>query len=89
MPLTYGLMWDLILWAKGLGASFFDLGGITRREADSHDPREGISRFKRTFASRVEEVGVELVLEPNPAVAAISRTIRSADSWMRDLGRKS
>jgi hypothetical protein len=64
LPLGYPLIWDLILWAKRSGASWFDLGGVTRgRQGDPRDPLGGISDFKRYFSREHVEVGEEWVLD--------------------------
>jgi hypothetical protein len=88
MPLGYGLMWELIRWGKATGAMYFDLGGITVGEKDSGDPRAGISRFKRFFASEMAEVGAEFMLEPRPRVASTARMVSSGGRWLKDRLRR-
>lgn len=58
MPLGYALAWDLMLWARSVGAGWFDFGGIAT-EATSSDQRAGIYDFKRMFSSDVVRVRQE------------------------------
>jgi hypothetical protein len=92
MPLTYGLVWDLILWAKLQGAVFFDLGGITSLRPGPGDPREGIARFKRSFSTRFTKVGAEVFLEPNPLAGSLVRTVgsgaRAVTRWLGKARRR-
>ena len=75
VPLLTPLLWDLMRWARGLGATWFDLGGITAGTAASGDPLGGISDFKRLLSKTEVEVAAEWELEPNPFRARVSRTI--------------
>lgn len=88
MPLAYGIAWDLIRWAREVGADWFDFGGITRGSHDDpDDPRGGISDFKRYFTREIIEVGSEWVLEPHPLRARTARTVSGlADALRRTLG---
>ncbi len=47
MP-NYLLQWEAIQWAKGRGASRYDLFGIAGTD-DEHEPLAGVSRFKAGF----------------------------------------
>lgn len=83
-PMTYALMWDLILWAKKNGARWFDMGGVTGGNAASGDPLGGISDFKRYFSRLEMEVGQQWELYPHPRRAAVARLIsRSARTFAR------
>lgn len=75
VPLSYALMWDLILWARQNGARWFDLGGITAGSEGSEDPLGGISDFKRYFSRHEIEVGQQWQLEPHQGRAAAARLI--------------
>ena len=72
IPLTYGLMWDLIVWAKEGSARCFDLGGIVSASARPDEAVDRIGRFKRRFAPLVAQVGLEFQLEPYPRIKLIS-----------------
>ena len=63
-PFNYWLLWNLMLWAKRSGASFFDLRGVTG--GGSSDPLNGISFFKRRFPARETEINreMETILKP-------------------------
>lgn len=62
LAISYPLLWDLILWARRHGATWFDFGGVTIETGEL----QGISDFKRYFSRQVEEVGEEWALVPNP-----------------------
>jgi hypothetical protein len=80
LPLGYGPAWELIRWAKRLGAAWFDFGGITAgTHGDSEDPRGGISDFKRYFSRAVQRVGHEWVLEPHPMRSRVAGVV----GWVR------
>jgi hypothetical protein len=80
MPLAYGVMWDLIVWAKRTGARWFDLGGITHGSHGGEDRLGGISDFKRYFSQRVLRVRDEWILDNHSwrarLAAAVHRRIR-------------
>ena len=78
MPLSYGLMWDLIEWAWRGGATWFDLGGITGGSHGSDDPVGGISDFKRYFRPEVHTVGAEFTLAGSTTLGALSRAVERA-----------
>jgi lipid II:glycine glycyltransferase (peptidoglycan interpeptide bridge formation enzyme) len=71
--LSYPLLWDLILWAKREGATWFDMGGVTLGSAA--DPLKGISGFKRYFSRNLEEVSEEWTLEPHPKRTRLARLV--------------
>jgi hypothetical protein len=76
IPLLYGLIWDLIQWAKRTGAQWFDLGGVTLGSlTEGTDSLGGISDFKRFFSRTMVTVGEEWVLEPHPMRARLDRAI--------------
>lgn len=74
VPLLYAPAWELIRWAKGTGASWFDFGGVLTVAAD--DPRRGISQFKRMFSEEEIDVGDEFVLEGDDVTARVLSAIR-------------
>ena len=80
IALAYGVMWDLILWAKRTGARVFDFGGITRGSHGAEDRLGGISDFKRYFSQQLVPVREEWVLNQHTrraaVVAAIHRRVR-------------
>lgn len=77
-PLAYALVWDLIRWARGVGASWVDLGGVTAgRYDDATDPLGGISDFKRSFSEDVRHVGTEMVLHATTIRATAARWLTS------------
>ena len=82
VPLAYALVWDLVRWARGTGAGWFDFGGITDgRFGEAGDRLGGISDFKRYFSREVVDVGGEWVLEPSRARAGLARAIGGGASW--------
>ena len=86
LPMGYALAWDLMRWAKRVGAEWFDFGGITRgTQADPDDPLGGISDFKRYFGTDVVTVGEEWVFVPRPVRAAIAGTVAKLARRVLDL----
>jgi hypothetical protein len=76
IPLAYGLIWDLIRWAKRTAAQWFDLGGVTVGSlVDGNDALGGISDFKRFFSQTLVNVGEEWVLEPHPLRARLAGAV--------------
>ena len=88
MPLVYPIAWDLICWARGIGARYFDFGGITLgSHGDEQDPLGGISDFKRYFTTERVRVGQEWVLEPQPLKAAVANAVTSGYAMLAGLRR--
>ena len=87
LPLGYGPMWELFLWAKREGAEHFDLGGITSGSHEDDDPLGGISDFKRYFRGTITEVGEEWCLELLPARARWVRFAHRVATWARESVR--
>ena len=80
IPLAYPLIWDLVSWAKRIGATWFDFGGVTDGSVgDAGDPLGGISDFKRFFSREVATVADEWVFEPRSVRA---RAARIAHRWL-------
>jgi GNAT acetyltransferase-like protein len=79
-PLTYALIWDLIRWAKRVGARWFDLGGVTLGEGGTGDSLRGISAFKRGFSDTIATVGEEWTLEPNLVHGRLATALSSVSS---------
>jgi hypothetical protein len=79
LPLAYAPLWDLIAWAKRIGATWFDFGGVPAvDETATADPLSGISDFKRFFCERIIEVRDEWTLEPRPVRGMIARKVSAA-----------
>ena len=72
---------------RGVGAQWFDMGGVTVAEGDENH-LEGISRFKRYFSREILEVGAEWVLEPAPLRARIAAAIPNGTERMREWRAK-
>jgi lipid II:glycine glycyltransferase (peptidoglycan interpeptide bridge formation enzyme) len=85
MPLAYGLVWDLIVWAKNNGATWFDFGGVTEGSFGSSDRLGGISDFKRYFSSTVLHIGGEWVYEPRWIRSQAARAISAGAAWLSGL----
>jgi hypothetical protein len=75
VALAYGVMWDLIVWAKRSGARWFDLGGITHGTHHGDDPLGGISDFKRYFSRRVVKVRDEWILMDHSWRASLAEAV--------------
>jgi len=88
IPISYPLLWHLILWARDLGAAWFDLGGITAGPTDeSPGAHEGISDFKRFFGGEEIDVGGEWTLSLRPFKVAIADTVTRAANAVRRMAR--
>lgn len=72
LPISYPLVWDLILWTRDHGGTWFDMGGVSVQEG-ADDPFAGISSVKRVFTESVEEVGEEWALEPHVWKSRLAR----------------
>jgi hypothetical protein len=84
LPLAYAPLWDLIAWAKRIGAKWFDFGGVSAAgESTPDDPLGGITDFKRFFCERIIEVRDDWILEPRPVRAMIARTVSAAATRVR------
>jgi hypothetical protein len=87
LPLSYVLLWDLIRWARSNGASYFDLGGVTKGTQGSGDPLGGISDFKRRFSPFEYDVAQEWSFEPHPARAATAKAVSGGARLLRQAAR--
>lgn len=86
MPLAYALAWDLMEWARSVGAQWFDFGGI-EADATKDDARKGIHDFKRTFGDEVVEVSQTWSLETRPVRGAWVREVSRLVERVRQLRR--
>ncbi|MGQ0715412.1 MAG: hypothetical protein ACT4PJ_17070 [Gemmatimonadaceae bacterium] len=80
VPLAYAVLWDLVKWAKGFGATWFDFGGVTPSKL-AEDSLGGISDFKRYFSKEQMTVGEEWVLEPRKARAGLANVVSASAAW--------
>jgi len=83
--IVHPLFWDLIVWAKRAGATWFDLGGATAGTAGSEDPVGGISDFKRRFSKETVDVAEDWVLEPHPLPARVAALLSTGAAWVRQV----
>ncbi|MCC6927890.1 MAG: hypothetical protein IT359_02755 [Gemmatimonadaceae bacterium] len=72
LPILYPAIWDIVLWGKRTGGTWFDLGGVTPGEPGSGDALGGISHFKRGFSKDEVSLGEEWALAPHPLRARIA-----------------
>jgi len=86
--IVHPLFWDLIVWAKGTGATWFDLGGATAGTAGSGDPLGGISEFKRRFSTQTVDVAEDWVLEPHAVPARVAALVSTGAAWLRRVTRR-
>jgi len=85
--IVHPLFWDLIVWAKRTGATWFDLGGATAGTAGSGDPLGGISEFKRRFSKQTVDVAEDWVLEPHALPARVAALVSKGAAWLRRVAR--
>lgn len=57
LPLAYGLIWDLVAWARERGVTRLDLGGVPSTGSSDTEHLPGIGRFKRQLGGTEQEVG--------------------------------
>ncbi|MFL5613853.1 MAG: GNAT family N-acetyltransferase [Gemmatimonadaceae bacterium] len=80
----YPLLWDLIAWAKRIGAAWFDFGGVTAGSHEATDDKlGGISDFKRFFSRSVASVAEEWQLDPHPSRTALAVVISRSAKWIQ------
>jgi hypothetical protein len=84
----YPVLWRCIEWAVQRGHSWFDLGGVIEESAPPDHPLAGISRFKQSFSKERLRVSEELVLEPNPTLAALAAKSEQLQSVFPGLSRQ-
>jgi len=82
VAIVHPLFWDLILWAKRAGATWFDLGGVTAGTVTSGDPLGGISDFKRLFSKETVDVAEDWVLEPRALPARLAGLVSTGAAWL-------
>ena len=81
IPYNYFIFWELLSWARKMGAKIVDMGGITDGGPD--DPLQGISRFKRSFPGDEIEISQEVVRIIRPKLFTTYSTIKSLVSGLR------
>jgi hypothetical protein len=86
MPIGYALAWDLMTWARTVGAGWFDFGGVVPNTPEG-DQRRGIYDFKRTFGDDVVEVSQEWSYEARPVRGAWVRVLSSLLGQIRGRTR--
>jgi lipid II:glycine glycyltransferase (peptidoglycan interpeptide bridge formation enzyme) len=82
IPLAYPLLWDLVIWARRMGSTWFDFGGVTPARLGDDDELGGISDFKRYFSTTCVVVGEEWVLEPRRARAELANVVSAGAAWL-------
>jgi len=85
--IVHPLFWDLIVWAKRIGASWFDLGGVTAGSVGSGDPVGGISDFKRLFSKQMIDVAEDWEFEPRPVPARLATLVSAGAGWLSRVAR--
>lgn len=83
LSLGYPLLWDLITWARDLGASWFDYGGVPAADSEGEARLERISDFKRRFEKQAVHVAEEWVLTPHPLRSALATSISRVGERLR------
>lgn len=82
-PLGYALAWDLIEWAKEIGATWFDFGGLPSGHVP--DNVAGIVRFKESFGGESVAFREEWVLETRPLLESVRRGLSAAAKIVRNV----
>jgi lipid II:glycine glycyltransferase (peptidoglycan interpeptide bridge formation enzyme) len=86
VSLGYPLLWDLISWARSVGAAWFDYGGVPAANSEGEERLRSISDFKRRFEKNAVRVSEEWALTPHPMRAAAARVVSRAVQALRRPG---
>ncbi len=86
--IVHPLFWDLIIWAKRVGATWFDLGGVTAGTVGSGDPVGGISDFKRLFSKEAIDVAEDWVFTPRRLPARVAALMSTGAAWLSRVGQR-
>lgn len=76
IPMMPAIMLEMFRWARGLGATLFDFGGVVVDGDPRQDVVAGITRFKTQFGGEVTHVGSDLLLEPHVCWRTLDRVER-------------
>lgn len=76
MPISYPLLREGFRWARQVGCSTFDLGGVPPL-GDEGDPRASIAAFKAGFGGSRIAIGGEWQCSPNLALRSIDRAVQA------------
>jgi len=85
--IVHPLFWDLITWGKTIGATTFDLGGVSGGTVESGDPVAGISDFKRLFSKDVAHIADDWILEPRWLPARVAAAVHAGAAWIQQIWR--
>ena len=85
--IVHPLFWDLITWGKTIGATTFDLGGVSGGTTESGDPVAGISDFKRLFSKDVVHIADDWILEPRWLPARVAAAVSAGTAWIQKIWR--
>jgi hypothetical protein len=75
-PLGYPLLWTCVRWAREIGVSWMDLGGVPGATVPTNSPLHSIAAFKRGFSTFELDVGAQYRFEPNQVLSALARGVR-------------
>lgn len=76
IPMMPAIMLEMFDWARAMGATHFDFGGVVLEGDPRGNTVAGITRFKMQFGGEVTRVGSDLLLEPRVGWRALNRTQR-------------
>jgi len=85
--IVHPLFWDLITWGKRIGATIYDLGGVSGGTVESGDPVAGISDFKRLFSKDVAAIADDWILEPRWLPARMAAAVSAGTAWIQKITR--
>jgi hypothetical protein len=88
LSLVYPLLWDLISWARDLGASWFDYGGVPKEDSEGEERLARISDFKRRFEKNAVQVADEWVFTPHPMRSALAKAVSRAAEMLERRRRR-
>lgn len=74
-PISYPLLWEGFRWARQVGCTSVDLGGVPSEE-HTDDPRATIAAFKAGFGGIRATIGGEWQCTPTPLLGMVERTVQ-------------
>lgn len=88
VSMLYPVPWDLLGWARGRGATWFDFGGISSVGRNSDDPLGAVSDFERRFGPEEGVVAQDWAFESRPLRARLARLAQAARARAREVARR-
>jgi hypothetical protein len=87
VPMMHAIMLDVFAWARHVGATQFDFGGVATPDSPNFATVGSIARFKQLFGGNEYDVGVDLVYVVRPKLSALATALsRTAKRLIKGSG---